>query len=142
MSVKQLNIFVENRRGAIAGIAGILRENGIDMRAMVLADSPDYGILRVIVSDAERAVQALNDSGVVASVIKITVIRLVNVRGALSSVLDLLAQNGVNIEYLYAFVAVNGREAYAAVRFDNRDKDRALSVLQANGIPLLSESEI
>ena len=140
MSVNQLNIFLENKRGTLAEITEILNANDIDLKTLVLADAPDYGVLRLIVSDPEKAVAVLSERGVIATVLKITVARIQNVKGGLSSVLRILNDSDVNIEYMYAFVALSGSEAYAALRFGDADKDKALDALKGNGISLLEDT--
>ena len=140
MSVKQLTIFSENKKGALSSVTELLTANGIDMRALVVADTPDYGIFRLIVSEPERAREILLENGVMASVVGITIVRMRNVPGGLSHILKLLDDAGVSIEYMYAFVGVSGSEAFAAMRFS--DKDTALRALAENGIPLVSENSL
>ncbi|MGI6315952.1 MAG: ACT domain-containing protein [Christensenellales bacterium] len=135
MGTKQLTVFVENKHGALSEITKLLTAAGVNIRAMVLADTPDYGILRMIVSDTAGASEALSAGGILHKVVGITVIRLENTPGGLSSVLDTLVAHNINIEYMYAFVAVSGRDAYAALRFE--DKDAALAVLAKEKIPIL-----
>lgn len=139
MAVNQLNIFVENRKGTLSTITEILSANAVDLKTLVLADAPDYGVLRLIVSDTEKAISVLMDNGVIASAIKITLARVHHVQGGLSAVLKLLEANDVNIEYMYAFVAQSGREAYAAMRFEDKDKDKALQILADGGVPLVED---
>lgn len=142
MSVHQLNIFVENRKGTLSGITELLSANDIDLKTLVLADATDYGVLRLIVSDTDQAISILKENGVIASAIKITIARIQHVQGGLSAVLKMLEMNDVNIEYMYAFVAQSGREAYAAMRFDDADKDKALQILKDGGIALVEDAAL
>ncbi|MDD6308537.1 MAG: ACT domain-containing protein [Clostridia bacterium] len=140
MPIKQLNIFLENKNGSLAKVTEILGKEGINIVTMVLADTADYGILRLIVSDTEKAVNVLNQHGILAKATGITVIRMQHVRGGLDAVLRIMQEENISIEYLYAFVAVSGREAYAVIRFE--DKDAGLHVLEKNNIPLLTEASL
>ena len=140
MAVRQLNVFVENKSGAVAQITELLSANQIDIRAMVLADTPDHGILRLIVSDTDKAVAVLEAEHIITKVIGITIVRIKNEHGGLSRVLAILRDNNISIEYMYAFVAVSGEEAFAALRFEN--KEAALHVLNEHNVPILhSEME-
>ncbi|MBE5768050.1 MAG: hypothetical protein E7333_00465 [Clostridiales bacterium] len=139
MSIHQLNVFVENQQGKLSAITNLLSDNNIDLKTLVLADASDYGVLRLIVSDPDKAISVLTQNGLIASKIKITLARIKHQQGGLSSVLKLMDQHGIDLSYVYAFVATGGQEAFAAMRFDDADKDKALQVLKDNNIDLLND---
>ncbi len=101
MTVKQISVFIENRPGAISAFANILRENGIDMRALSLADVQDYGILRVIVDNVYVTSTVLKNAGYVFRITPVIAVPLEDQSGCLADVLDVLGRNDINVEYLY-----------------------------------------
>ncbi len=109
MTVSQLSIFVENKAGKLVEITEVLGRAGIDIRAMSIADTQDFGILRLIVSDAEKAKKVLTENGNIVSITKVTAVAVDDKPGALTEVIKLLSDNGVNIEYMYAFITVSGQ---------------------------------
>ena len=110
MTISQLSIFVENKAGKLVEITEVLGHAGIDIRAMSIADTQDFGILRLIVSDAEKAKEVLTNNGNIVSITKVTAVAVDDRPGALTEVIKLLADNGVNIEYMYAMTRpVNGK---------------------------------
>ena len=140
MSIKQLSVFAENKPGAVAQITDVLSENSIDMRAMNIADTQDFGILRMIVSDTEKARLALKESRCVVSVTDVVCVEMPDRPGALGNIIKLLAENSVNIEYMYAFIAVSRNHAYVVLRVSDNAKTEAL--LTDNGLKLASEEDI
>lgn len=140
MSIKQLSVFAENKPGAVAQITDVLSENSIDMRAMNIADTQDFGILRMIVSDTEKARLALKESRCVVSVTDVVCVEMPDRPGALGNIIKLLAENSVNIEYMYAFIAVSRNHAYVVFRVSDNAKTEAL--LTDNGLKLASEEDI
>ena len=103
MTIKQLTIFLENRTGRINEVAKILGANGINMKAFSMAETADFGLLRLIVSDVDKAVQVLRDASFAVMLTDVVCINATNVPGALSGILDKLAANEIFIEYMYAF---------------------------------------
>ena len=122
MSVKQLSVFAENKPGAVAEIIDVLAGEGIDIRAMNVADTQDFGILRLIVSDAEKAKGALANGGCVVSVTDVICVEMPDKPGALGNIIHLLARHQVNIEYMYAFIAVSGQLAFVVFRVNDNAK--------------------
>lgn len=139
--MKQLAIFLENQPGALASVTEILTENGIDINAMSLADTTDFGILRLIVNDSKKGADVLKDNGIIASVTDVTVIAMKHEVGSLSSVLKIFDAADVNIEYMYAFTAASGKEAYAVFRFADIDRKKGVEALQKNNIRLYTEED-
>ena len=140
MTIKQLSVFAENKKGTILYATEALAEAKIDIRAMCVADTRDFGILRLIVDDAEKACEALRAKDCVVSVTQVICVAVPDVPGGLSNVLKLLAKNDINIEYIYAFITVSGKNAYVVIRVN--DNDKAVKVLTENNIPLVTESDI
>jgi hypothetical protein len=140
MKIHQISLFVENKPGHIATPARLLAQEGVDIRALYLADTQQYGILRIIVSDWEKAARTLEAHGFVVKVTDVLAI-LVNDRpGGLADVLGTLEGTGINIEYMYAFSDVRGDEAILIFCF--ADTDVAIARLQAAGIKLMASKEL
>ncbi len=140
MAIRQLSVFVENKKGSLHEITDVLAKAGIDLRSMCIADTSDYGIVRIIADDPVRAQKILAENGHVANVRAVTAFAVPDTPGGLAQVLDLLEDNGVNIEYLYALVTRNVGKAYAVTRTDA--PERAEQILSANGVELLDEKNI
>ena len=137
MSIKQVSVFVENRQGALCGITDALAENGIDMKALTLADTADFGIMRMIVTDTERAKEVIADKGYLVKVNEVVAVEMENKPGALAEVIAVLGEAGMDIEYLYAFIAVCGKNARVVIRVNDNEKAEAL--LSARGIAVVNE---
>jgi hypothetical protein len=136
MKIQQLSIFAENKPGHIAGPCRLLARKGIDIRALTLADTQRFGILRLIVSDPAKATAALESAGHVVKTTEVLAIAVEDRPGGLAEVLAALEGTEVNIEYMYAFPG--GHEGKAVLIFRFGDPDAALKVLQAKGVPVLS----
>ena len=117
MSIKQLSVFVENKAGKLKEITDIIASADIDIRAMSIADTKEFGILRVIVNDIDRAKQVLEDDGLVLSVTDVLGIRLEDRPGGLASIMGTLSEIGVNIEYMYAFLTRTENAYLVAVSY-------------------------
>ena len=135
MKVKQLSIFMENRAGRMAEIARQLGEARINIRALSLADTSDFGILRLIVNDVDKAMKILRDSGHTVSLTEVVAVEVPDSPGGLASVLEPLRESGVNVEYMYAFVEKATDKAVVIFRFE--DVDAAIKVLGKAGISVL-----
>lgn len=140
MTIKQLSVFAENKKGTILYATEALAEAKIDIRAMCVADTRDFGILRLIVDDAEKACDVLKKKDCVVSVTQVIGVAVPDVPGGLSNVLKLLAENDINIEYIYAFITVSGKNAYVVIRVN--DNEKAAKVLMEHNIPLVTEADI
>ena len=141
MSVKQISIFVENKPGALLSMTTVLAESRIDMRAFTLAETSDFGIVRIIVDDVYAASTALKDMGFVYSISNVLGVVIPDVPGGLNQVLQILTEEDVNVEYMYAFQGgknING--AYMILKVANEKK--AASVLTGRGIKLVDEEEL
>jgi hypothetical protein len=136
MRVEQISIFLENRTGRLAEVTAILSEAGINIRALALADTSDFGVLRIIVNDTAKAQQVLKDNGFTIGTHNVVAVEVTDTPGGLHRILDLLQQSGVNVEYMYAFVRQSGDNAIMIFRFD--DIDNAVKVLTDNDITVIN----
>ena len=140
MAVKQLSIFVENKEGKLVTITDAIANAKIDIRAMSVADTQDFGIFRLIVTDPEKAKEALESSGCFVSITQVVGVDIPDEPGSLAKVLNILARHNINIEYMYAFITISKKNASVVLRV--ADNEKAEAILKENGIKLLEESEI
>jgi len=140
MKIRQLSIFLENRVGRLAGVIGILGKAGIDIRAISVADTADFGILRLLLKDVEKAAKVLAEQGVVCRISNVTVAEVSSAPGGLAHVLAVLDKAAVNIEYMYAVAQSSRPNPMMVFRF--ADAEPAIQALQENGIAILSEEEL
>jgi len=135
MKVEQISIFIENKSGRLAEVARILGEAKVNIRALSLADTSDFGILRLIVDDRETAKQVLKEKGFTVSKTEVVAIEVPDRPGGLSEILRTLDEESVNVEYMYAFVERCEENAVIIFRFD--EIERAIQVLQTKGFKVL-----
>ena len=140
MRIKQLSVFLENKAGQLARVTRVLGDNGINIRALSLADTSDFGIIRLIVNDVEKAQSALRASGFICLVNDVTPVEAEDEPGGLARVLEALEGRGINVEYMYAYSEANRGNAALIFRFD--DPDTAVQCLQEAGISLLSDFDL
>jgi hypothetical protein len=140
MKIHQISLFAENKPGHISAPARLLAREGIDIRALYLADAQQYGIVRMIVSDWERAAGILESHGFVVKVTEVLAVEVPDRPGGLADVLTALDGTGINIEYMYAFHNSRGDQAVLIFRF--AELDAAISRLQTAGINLLASKEL
>lgn len=140
MKVEQISIFIENKSGRLAEVSGILGEAGVNIRALSLADTSDFGILRLIVDNSEMALQVLRDRHFTVNKTEVIGVEVPDQPGGLSLILKILDQNQINVEYMYAFVERSGSNAVIIFRFD--DVDQAISVLLENNVKILAGKKI
>jgi hypothetical protein len=140
MKVEQITVFLENRSGRLADVAALLAEAGVNIRATALADAADFGILRLIVNDTEKANQVLKAHGFAVSKTHVVAVAVPDQPGGLAQILAAIKSARLNVEYMYAFVHRRDIDATILFRFD--DPDRAVASLQAAGVRLLSGEEI
>jgi hypothetical protein len=138
MFVKQLCVFLENRAGRLNSILDILRENDINIIAVSLADTSEYGILRMMVSDPQKGKNVLKEAGFSAMVNDVICIKVSHSPGSLSKTLDILLAENISVEYMYAFA--NGKYASAVMKFSNAEKIAEL--IDKNSIEVWSSEEI
>ncbi|MGQ9630823.1 MAG: ACT domain-containing protein [bacterium] len=140
MHVKQISVFLENRSGRLAEVTRALRENNVNIRALSLADTSDFGILRLIVNDVPRALSALRKGGFTVSETDVIAVEVPDRPGGLAGILDVLEKAGLNVEYMYAFVEKSGDKAIMIFRFE--EIDRAIQALQKGGITVLKGEKV
>ena len=140
MAIKQLSIFVENREGTLVTVTDAIAKAGVDIRALSVADTNDFGIFRLIVTDIPKAKQALDDANAFVSVTEVVAVALEDKPGALAKVVKILADNNINIEYMYAFITVSKQFAYVVLRVE--DNEATEKILSENGIALVTEADM
>ena len=139
-TIDQISVFVENKAGSLVDITRILGDANIDIRAMSLADTADFGVLRMIVDRPDDAVLALRGNYCIVNVTKVTAVPITDTPGSLSKVLTLLADHDLFIEYSYAFITRQSKNAYVIFRLE--DNEKAARVLMENGIVPASAEEL
>ncbi|MDA8078524.1 MAG: ACT domain-containing protein [Nitrospiraceae bacterium] len=140
MKLEQISIFLENKSGRLAEVAEILAKAGVNIRALSLADTTDFGILRLIVNDTEKAKQVLKDNGFTVGKTEVAGVEVADRPGGLAEILTVMSDNGINVEYMYAFVQKSGGNAIIIFRFDELEK--AIETLRKAGIRILRGEEI
>jgi len=139
MLINQLSVFVENKPGRLAAVIEALGKNNINMSALSLADTSEYGILRVIVDNPDGAAEVLKGIGVVVKVTKVLAISMDDTPGGLSKILDIFLKNEINVDYMYAFVGKTEKKAVMVVKVS--DAKKAEEVLQNAGVVTLGADE-
>ena len=140
MKVRQISIFMENRAGRLAEVMQLLGDSGVNIRALSLADTSDFGILRLIVNDVDKALNALRKSGHTVSVTDVVAVEVPDRPGGLAGILSPLSQAGINVEYMYAFVEKATDKAVVIFRFE--DVESALKAIKKAGISVLSADTV
>jgi len=135
MKVEQISIFLENKPGGLENVTRILRDANINIRTLAVADTSDFGIVRLIVDHVADAVAVLKSNGYTVSRTNVVAVEVPDQPGGLHSILEVLAQAKINIEYMYAFVERSGENAVMLFRFDN--SDAAINVLLQNNKTIL-----
>ena len=138
--IKQISVFVENKKGRLARITEVFGQGGIDLVALSIADTTNFGIMRCIVNDPEKAIALLKANGFTASTTEVIVAEVVDKPGGLSSVLNLLDSADISVEYLYSFVRTPNENALILFRVE--DVAAAVAALKKGGVKLLSEQDI
>ena len=140
MAIKQLTVFVQNKQGTVASVTDTLSKNGINLRALSIAETQDFGILRLIVSDEATAERVLGDGGYLIKVIDVVGVKIGDEPGKLSEALSVLDKAGINVEYLYAFMARTEKHAYVVLRVE--DNAAAEAALLSAGFRMITEADV
>jgi len=140
MAIKQLTIFVQNSKGTVATVTDILSKNDINIRALSIADTKDFGILRLIVNDEKTAEKVLREQGYLIKTIDVVGVKIGDAPGKLTAALDVLDKADVNVEYLYAFMARTEKHAYVVLRVE--DNSIAENALENAGFHLITDPDI
>lgn len=138
--VQQLSVFLQNKSGKIAAVVRALSDSGVDIRALSIADTTDFGILRMLVSDISAAKAALAEQNCILSVNDVTVVAVPDTPGGLSRVLSLMAQDKIDIEYMYSLIDRGKEDAYMVFRVS--DEKRLLKVLSENGLSAVAPDKL
>lgn len=131
MIIKQISVFVENRPGTLAEVLAVLGEHGINIRALSVADTADFGILRIIVNEPEKVERVLRGANLTVKMTPVITMTVGDTPGGLLEQMQKLSDLGINVEYVYAFAATQGSEARVVIKVD--DPDRAQRLLQGEG---------
>lgn len=144
MAIRQLSLFLENRPGQLRAPAKVLADAGIDILTLSLADTQQFGILRLVVKEWEKAKQALEAAGIVVNVTDVVAVDVPDRPGGLAQALEAFGKAGLGIEYMYAFAASSerGRRATLVFRVDEADAERAARLLEEHGLTVVSSDEL
>ena len=140
MALKQLTVFVENRQGTLVTVTETLATHNVNIRALSIAETDGFGILRLIVDDEETAEKVLTEEGYLIKVTDVVGVKIGDAPGKLSYVLRTLADAGINMEYLYAFMARTERHAYVVLRVENNAETEA--VLEKAGLHIITYADV
>ena len=140
MKAEQISVFLENKAGRLAEVTAILAEAEVNIRALALADTSDFGVLRLIVNDNDKAEAALKNRGFTVGKTDVVAVEVEDKPGGLYSILNILHREGINVEYMYAFVQQGGDNAVMIFRFDNLDE--AVEVLQKNNVTVINGKDV
>ena len=140
MAIKQLTVFVPNRKGSIVAVTDVLAKNNINIRALSIAETEDFGILRLIVNNEGAAEKVLEEQGYLIKIVDVVGVKIGDEPGKLTAALDVLDKSNINVEYHYAFMARTEKHAYVVVRVENNAE--AESALTDAGFKLITEADI
>ena len=140
MLIKQISIFVENKPGRLNSITKLLKDNDIDIRALSIADTKDFGILRLILNKPELACEVLKGADCTVSITNVIAIGINDKPGGLADAMDCLYRANISVEYMYAFITKTSDQAYVILRVENNDK--ALEALQDENFTILTGKEV
>ncbi len=140
MAVKQISVFLQNRSGGLADITDVLSKANVNIRALSISESSDFGVLRLIVDDVFAAGNALKENGHIYSLTDVIAVAGEDKPGSIAKIVSVLAEAGMSLDYAYAFFAKSQERAIMIIKVE--DRTAAKKVLKANGIPLVSEEEV
>ena len=140
MLIKQISIFVENKPGRLSAITKLLSDNGIDIRALSVADTKDFGILRLIVNNPDKACEVLKKADCTVSLTNVIAIGIHDKPGGLAVAMECLYAANISVEYMYAFISKSEDQAYVILRVENNDK--AVEALKENNFTILKAEEV
>ncbi|HPQ45807.1 MAG TPA: ACT domain-containing protein [Clostridia bacterium] len=140
MLVKQISVFLENKEGRVAQVARILSDANINIRALSIADTTEFGILRLIVDHPRKAEEALRNEGFTVSITEVIAISIEDAPGGLADALQILHEDKISVEYIYAFISKTSHKANVILRVE--DCERAIKSLQAKGLEVLSSDAV
>jgi hypothetical protein len=136
-TINQVSIFIENTKGRLSEVCGLLGDNNINIKALTIAETPEFGILRVVLNDTEKAKQVLKANGFIAKIAPVVAVEVSDTPGGLAKALKVLADNDINLEYMYGFVEKASEKALMVLKFDNIET--AIEILQKNNISIVDD---
>ena len=140
MAIKQLTVFVQNKKGTVVSVTDILSKNNINLRALSIAETQDFGILRLIVNDEKTAEKVLLENGYLIKVIDVVGVKIGDAPGKLTEALDVLDKADINVEYMYACMDRTEKHAYVVLRVE--DNSVAEAALTGAGFKMISDADI
>ena len=140
MMVKQISVFIENKKGRLAELTRHLRDHGIDLKALSIADTTHFGILRCIVNDPNTAIAVIREAGFTANITEVLAVEVPDVPGGLAGILDHLVEEDISVEYLYSFVHTHNDSALILFRVE--DPEKAAKVLASKGATVLTAEQL
>ena len=140
MKIKQLSVFLENRSGRLLELCELLGKNKINIKALTIAESPEFGIVRMVVDKSDEATKILKANSFVANITDIVAVEVADVPGGLANILKVLNDNKINIEYMYGFVEQSRDKALMVFRFE--DTDKAIATMEKNGIGIVGSRDL
>ena len=140
MKITQISVFLENRKGRLSDVCSLLGSNGVNIRALTIAETESFGVLRIVVDKSDAAIKLLRENQFVANFTDVVAIEVPDQPGGLASVLKVFADNDVNIEYMYGFVEKFSDKALLVMRFE--DTDFAQQILAKHNVPVVTEKDI
>ncbi|MBL8025490.1 MAG: amino acid-binding protein [Fibrobacteres bacterium] len=140
MKVKQISVFLENKKGRLYDVSALLAKESINIRALNIAETDDFGVLRMVVDRPVEALSALKNGGFVANTTDIVAVEIDDTPGGLSKVLKVLSDADINVEYMYGFIEKRSNNAIMVFRFESPEK--AISVISGTGIKVINETEV
>lgn len=141
MSLNQISVFLENKPGRLQALTDILAGKNVNMRALSLAEASDFGIVRIIADDLDAASAVLKDEGYIYTITKVVGVAIPDEPGGLNNVLKILSEGGVNVEYMYAFLARKSTD-HAYMIFHVQDTEKAAAALEKKGIACVGQEEL
>ena len=140
MAIKQLTVFVPNQKGSMVAVTDILAKNSVNIRALSIAETEDFGILRLIVNNENAAEKVLEEQGYLIKVVDVVGVKIGDQPGKLTEALDVLDKADINVEYLYAFMARTEKHAYVVLRVE--DNNHAETALTTAGFKLITDADV
>jgi hypothetical protein len=140
MKLTQISVFLENRKGRLYDVCSLLGKNKINIRALTIAETEKFGVLRIVVDKPDKAMQVLKKNNFVANITDIVAVEVEDKPGGLAAILKILSSHNINLEYMYGFVEKTSDKALLVFRFD--DPDKAIAVFKKNKIKVVGSKEI
>ena len=140
MAIKQITVFVQNKKGTVVSVTDVLSKNNVNLRALSIAETESFGILRLIVNDEKKAEKVLQENGYLIKVIDVLGVKIGDAPGKLTAALDVLDKANINVEYLYAFMARTEKHAYVVLRVE--EMAEAEAALTGAGFKMITEADI